>query len=176
MIISKEQTKSLVQLLRMCCIMVGKCQSHVSETLRIGKTEIKINNKNISVYHDGLHVLVLSASPHFSIPYRFAFTEGINFCLFYCTEKNNSVGELHKRDGTVVKIELQEKYSSEDWDGAAFQNSTMYDGMIPNFIMIEPYISEVLKDQWNLKLYTISESWVDLPFDEMYDNLYFLDY
>lgn len=181
MIISHNATKNLSSLIDSTIML--KLGEHDTPTLRsLNKTEIIFDDHSIDIWYDGLIVLTISTIA-FDNGFRFLVTKGLDKSFFYTPDINNNKGGYRLvvtglLDNEIENITLQDKCKEDDWHSTAFQYSTLYDNNIPNLLLIEPYISEVLEKFstfYRVTVYTISESWTDLPFDyiqkEVYDIL-----
>lgn len=176
MIISYNQTVELCNLIKMSVdFMLNKGTDNL-QNYEYNKTAIHFTESYIQVFYDGLHVFCITKQVYYESQSRFDVGKSMTCFFIYPPNKKNNFGSFFDNN-SYLDIPVQEKTSESEWDSVAFQNSILYGGESPSVAMIEPFISELIANErtrCHMKMYCISESWVDLPFSEMWDDSFFI--
>ena len=146
---------------------------------KMGGTEIKFTNSQIIIWHKGLQIGHIETLINLRL--RMSVPEHLSYVKFYTETPENNVGEVRKRADSLYtdtsdEIQLVPKTTEEEWDAVAFQLETMYDNKIASALMLQPFCTHELNimyptKHFRYKQYTISDSWVDLPFELISQNI-----
>lgn len=152
---------------------------HVQDA-KMGGTEINFTNSQILIIHEGLQIGHIESLINLRL--RMSVPKHLSFATFYTQTEDNNIGEIKKQadslyTDTSEEIELVPQVSQEEWDAVAFQLGTMYDDKIVAALMLEPFCTSELcryypNKHFRFKQYTISDSWVDLPFEFISQNIF----
>ena len=151
-----------------------------ANTAKMGDTEIDYTSSQIIIFHEGLQIGHIETLINLRL--RLSIPKHLSFATFYTQTPENGIGEVNKRPAnlqtdTSEVIDLVPQTSEEEWDAVAFQLETMYDNKIASSLMLEPFCTQELTTwyptrHFRYKQYTISDSWVDLPFEFIAQNIF----
>lgn len=142
----------------------------LADNMKYGDTEIEFTKTQLVIFHEGLYIGELMLS--FQIDTRVSIPNYLQYIMFSTQSHRNNSGKIKERYKDAQTIDLVPKTSITEWDAVAFQLGTLYDDKTVSSLMLEPFCTKELTRSYpskfyTYKQYTLSESWVDLPFERI---------